>query len=218
MALTEKQVQGVCNMFANTFVNAKSEETRRKILVDFEDAFSKGISDWKTICEGLIKELATDTTVIDSYNALSTRKENEQTPDCDIRPMVKEDFEQVREIINAAFDLAVTEYNEPGFKLFVDSGCSFVACKDDEILGVVLAHVQPELTVPFVYINSFAVAKHVRGTGIGKALFARVKQHACEKHMYMIKLQTDPKIEAYEIYKHWGMQESDLVLMKGYCI
>lgn len=218
MALTNKQVHGVCNMFANGFVNAKSEERRKKMLIDFEDAFSKGISDWKTICEGLIKELTTDATIIDSFNALSQRKETEQKLDCDIRPMVEEDFEQVREIINAAFDLAVTVYDEPRFKLFVESGCSFVACKDDEVLGVVLAHLQPELVAPFVYINSFAVAKHVRGNGIGKALFAKVKQYAYENSMYMIKLQTDPKIDAYEIYKHWGMQESNLVMMKGYCI
>lgn len=218
MALTNKQVEGVCSLFANAFVNAKSEDVRKKHFIDFEDTFSKGISDWKNICEGLIKELTTDVTIIDSYHALSQRKEIEQKPDCDIRPVVKEDFEQVREIINEAFDLAVTEYNTPGFNVFVESGCSFVACKDDEILGVVLAHVQPELAVPFVYINSFAVAKHVRGNGIGKALFAKVKQYACENHMYMIKLQTDPKIEAYEIYKHWGMQESELVMLKGYCI
>ena len=42
MALTNKQVRGVCNMFANAFVHAKSDEERKKILIDFEDAFSRG--------------------------------------------------------------------------------------------------------------------------------------------------------------------------------
>ena len=164
MALTNKQVEGVCNLFANAFVNTKSEEGRKKVFIDFEDAFSKGITDWKTICAGLIKELTTDANIIDLYNNLSKEK------------------------------------------------------KLDRNRIVILAHTQPELVAPFVYINSFAVAKHARGNGIGKALFMQVKKHAHEESIFMLKLQTDPKIEAYEIYKHWGMQESELVMMKGYCI
>ena len=30
MALTNKQVQGVCNMFANAFIHAESEEERKE--------------------------------------------------------------------------------------------------------------------------------------------------------------------------------------------
>lgn len=71
MALTNKQVRGVCNMFANAFVNAKSEEERKKILIDFEDAFSRGIVNWKTICGDRIRRLTADAAIIEAYDTLS---------------------------------------------------------------------------------------------------------------------------------------------------
>lgn len=165
-----------------------------------------------------IRKLTADTSVIEEYEKLSTRNDNtDKKPDCEIRLLVKEDFEQVREIINAAFDMSVTTYDEPSFLAFVESGYSLVACKDDEILGVILAHVQPELSVPYVYINSFAVSEYARGKGIGKAMFMCLKKNMDERGLFMIKLQTDSNIKAYEIYKHWGFQDSELVQMKYYC-
>lgn len=218
MALTNKQVRGVCNMFANAFVNAKSDDERKKIVIDFEDAFARGIVNWKSICGDRIRKLTEDVSIVEEYEKLSTRNDDkDKKAECEIRLLVKEDFEQVREIVNAAFDLSVTKYDEPKFNVFVENGFSMVACKDDEILGVILAHMQPDLSYPNVYINSFAVAEHARGNGIGKALFTKFKKHVDDKEMFLVKLQTDPDIKAYEIYKHWGFQESELVQMKCYC-
>ena len=167
----------------------------------------------------MIKGLTTDTAIIDAYINLSTRNDDKNKKvDCEIRPLEKEDFEQVREVMNAAFDLMVADHDIAKFEAFVESGYSFVAYKDEEILGAVLAHEQPDLSIPIVYINSFAVAEHARGQGIGKALFESLRKKVRENHLLLIKLQTDPKIEAYQIYKHWGMQESELVQMKCYCI
>jgi len=219
MALTNKQVQGVCNMFANAFIHAESEEERKKILIDFEDAFSRGIADWKTICGDQIRKLTADKDIIDAYDTLSTRNDDkEKRVDCEIRPLEKEDFEQVREVMNAAFDLMVADHDIAKFEAFVESRYSFVAYKDGEILGAVLAHEQPDLSLPIVYINSFAVTEHARGQGIGRMLFESLRKKVRDNHLLLIKLQTDPKIEAYQIYKHWGMQESELVQMKCYCI
>ena len=167
----------------------------------------------------MIKGMTTDTAIIDAYNTLSTRNDDkDKKADCEIRSILKEDFEQVREIMNVAFDLMVTSHDMAKYDVFVESGYSLVAYKDEEILGAILAHEQPDLSAPLVYINSFAVAEHARGQGIGKALFKALKEKVRDNNIFLMKLQTDPKIEAYEIYKHWGMQESELVMMKGYCI
>ena len=195
MALTNKQVHGVCNMFANAFVNAKNEEERKKILIDFEDAFGRSIVNWKAICGEQVRKLTSVEKLVETYEMLVTRNDDKgKAPDCEVRLLTKEDFEQVREIVNAAFDMSVTKYDEPKYDVFVDEGFSLVACKDDEILGVILAHLQPDLSVPSVYINSFAVAEHARGNGIGKALFAQFKKQVDDKKLFLIKLQTDPNI------------------------
>lgn len=64
MALTNKQVDGVCSMFARAFVYAKGEAERKKILIDFEDTFSKGIGDWKKMCSEKIRRIATYVTIL----------------------------------------------------------------------------------------------------------------------------------------------------------
>lgn len=41
MALTKKQVEGVTDLFVTNFVNGNDELDRKKILIQFEDAFGK---------------------------------------------------------------------------------------------------------------------------------------------------------------------------------
>lgn len=218
MALTGKQMQGICRMFAIAFVHAENEKVRKKIMIDFEDAFSTGIANWKELCGEQISKLTDDKVIIEEYINLSTRNVEDNKIKCDIRLICKEDFEQVRDIVNEAFDLSITKSDEDKYDYFVKNGFSFVAHSGEEILGVILANIEHDLAVPAVYVNNFAVAEGFRGRGIGKALFTHLKKHAHEKNMFLMKLQTKPDIEAFEIYKHWGMKESGMVQMRGYCI
>ena len=63
------------------------------------------------------------------------------------------------------------------------------------------------------------MAEHVRGNGIGKKMFKHIqKLGRSSGRSGKMKLQTDRKIDAYHIYKHWGFQEDELVHMHSYFV
>ena len=67
-----------------------------------------------------------------------------------------------------------------------------------------------------MYIDTFAVAEHVRNQGIGTKLYSHLRSLLPKREVCRVKLQTDKAIEAYKIYRHWGFQDSELVTMTAY--
>ena len=73
MALTKKQVEGVTDLFVINFVNSNDELDRKKILIQFEDAFGKSICEWKNICREKIELCTSDKRIIECYDEILTR-------------------------------------------------------------------------------------------------------------------------------------------------
>ena len=217
MALTKLQAEAVVKLFALSFAHNDSEKIRKEIFLEFEDTFGRGIADWHSICKEIIEQHTSDKDVIEHFDMLVYRKENQnEWSECLIRQLKESDLEAVIELINSAFSMMLTSYDNERFEKFMESGYSFVACNNDEILGVVLGYLAPDLNMDAVYLDTFTVSETVRGHGIGRMLLRHVSKCASSNHIHLLKLHTNRSIEAYKIYKHWGFRESELVLMKRY--
>lgn len=219
MALTPKQVEGITDMFVASFVNDSNELERKKILIEFEDVFGKSISDWKSICREKIQQRTSDISVIECYDSFINRAEQQDDVDIyQIRLLEENDLEQVRELINFTFGMGLTFYEDERLKKFIESGYSIVAYNNEEIVGVALAFEMPDYNTKTIYLDTFAVAENMRDCGIGKKMLQYIKSLAKSGRVGKIKLQTDRKIDAYHIYKHWGFQEDELIHMHCYFI
>lgn len=221
MALTQKQIAGVVNLFVRALINSEDKEEQKLLCINFEDTFGKSIEDWKEKCKEKLVEYKAKEDVIDKFDEISNRKQNKVTQiEYSIRMMEEHDFGQVRELINQAFDLGLTYYDDDKLKEYSKNGYSIVAYREDEILGVLLAYETPELVMSNIYIDTFTVAECVRGCGIGESMINYVQNIAKEKEkgVYTLRLLTNKNIEAYQIYKHWGFQEMDRVVMKRYFV
>lgn len=219
MALTHRQVEGVISLFATSFINCNNEGERKKMIVNFEDTFGKSIAEWQTKCREAICATTNREDAISSFDNILNKSEIDQSALYQIRMLEVEDLPQVRELINVTFGMGLYEEDDGKLNKFIQSGYSVVASYDDEICGVALAYEIPELSRCSLYLDTFAVAESLRGCGIGKKMLKHI-QSICRKKgghgVYKIKLQTDRKIETYQIYKHWGFGEDDLVHMHMY--
>lgn len=219
MALTKKQIEGVINLFVASFINSSSGLDRKKTLIEFEDAFGKSICEWKGICREKIEKYTSDNSVIECFDEIINR--HEQTNNIDeytVRKLEETDLAQIREIINDVFGMCLTFYDDYKLKKFIESEYSVVACNGEEIVGVALAFEMPDYNIATIYLDTFAVVEYLRGCGIGKKMLKHIQKVGKTEGVSKIKLQTDRKIDAYYIYKHWGFQEDELTHMHSYFI
>lgn len=219
MALTKSQVDSIVDLFSLAFANSSDESVREKAYFEFEDIFGKGIDNWQAICRGKIKQCTLNEAVIEHFDRLAHRHDNKvEDMEYLIREIKESDLAAVIELINNAFSMNLTYFDNDKIKKFMDSGYSFVACNNDEVLGVALGYYIPDLCMDAVYLDTLTVAETIRGRGIGRKLLSHISKCAISNKIYEIKLHTDRTIEAYQIYKHWGFKESKLVLMKAFVL
>lgn len=186
----------------------------RQIIETWENI---SIREWQECCEKVIREKMQNAEVLEQFHALAVRKKD-RTCNYLIRNIEDEDLGAVLELINRNFDMNLTEYDKEDLEPFMQSGYSFVVCREEEVLGVVLGYCVPELTGQSVYIDTLVVGETVRNQGLSSMLLSHVMEIASKKHIHIIKLQTDKEIKAYEIYKHLGFIENKCVPMKRYFI
>lgn len=218
MALTKAQSDMAINLFSDLFVRDNTVEERKRLFLEFEDIFGKGIHDWQNICRERMKQKLSDKKVIEYFDAFANRKEQKKEQEYQIRKLEKTDLEAVRELINRAFQMCLTFYDDGKFEPFIESGYSFAACNKEELLGVALGYRMPDLSMDAIYIDTLAVAEMARGNGIGRQLLSHISKCAVKNGVYMLKLQTDKVKDAYQFYRHLGFEESELVLMKRYSL
>ncbi len=217
MALIKTQIEAILNLFVSSFVNGCNEKERKALVIQFGDAFGKSISDWKNMCREKIAERTSDNSVTECFDRITNCvEETINTDEYEVRLLEENDLSQVREIINAIFAMALTFYDDDKFKKFISSGYSVVACNGEEIVGVALAYEMPDYNIDTIYLDTFAVSEHLRGYGIGKKMLKYIQKLGTPDQIKKMKLQTDRKIDAYHIYKHWGFQDDELVHMYTY--
>lgn len=167
MALTKLQADAVIKLFVSSFSNESNEKNRKKIFIDFEDAFGKGIADWQSICKEEMEHYTSNKGVMEHFDMLIHRKEG-QSVCCDylIRELAESDLKAVIELINCAFSMRLTSYDNERFKKFMESGYSFVACNNNDILGVVLGYFAPNLSMDEVIWTPLRWQKQQEGMGL----------------------------------------------------
>lgn len=91
---------------------------------------------------------------------------------------------------------------------FIDSGYSYVAKRENVILGFILAYKCPTYGGNYyMYIDTFVVNSDVQGKGIGKMLLQKLRENMFKNRIFRVKLMTKKEIPAYKIYKHLGFEE-----------
>ena len=65
-------------------------------------------------------------------------------------------------------------------------------------------------------MDSFAIKKGMRNHGIGKKMIVHSEEQASKEKIHKLVLKTDKKIKAYDIYRHWGFEESESLFMQHY--
>lgn len=219
MAMTEKQIEGVLSLFVTCFVNESDEVKRKKIYLQFNDNFGGSIGDWTTLAIEKIGLQTDNIDIIDEFNKLSSKEKEDLSADIEIRKLCRADFEQIRELIRNEFGTCLSVYDELGLQSFLRSEHSFVACKDSEILGVILAGKMPNISHMRIYIDTFVITASMRGRGIGHKLYkAVINAPMGQKNVAEMVLKTEKNREAYQIYKHWGFRDADLIYMSNFYV
>lgn len=218
MALTKFQEQAVIDLFVMAFKSSKTQDECKTVFLQFESDFGKSIPDWKVKCRLALIEQSADSKELKTYHELTNGNNwtSALSSVCVVRALKKDDLSQIREIINQSLNLQMLDNKD--LEKFVETRYSFVACIDDEIVGVILADDVCKLFFSEIWIDVFAVAEYVRGQGIGKKLLNHLKQTAVDEKKNVLNTHTERDRTAYQIYKHWGFKEIEGVQMEKFCI
>lgn len=117
-------------------------------------------------------------------------------------------------MVRSAFGLVLSENDDENIRDFMNQGYSFVICKEDLVVGLILAFLKPNLNGKELFIDTLVIEENLRGKGLGKKLLKYVFKKASDNDIYLARLQTDKMIDAYRIYEHLGFWESQMVQMR----
>lgn len=211
MALSKLQVEEALELFVNNFVHETAGINRKRLFQRFGDVFGNGIVEWHNLVLDLMREKDIDKGIVNEFEHLigENKKKNLNYM---YRELSEEDLKMVRELLNRAFDTILTEYNDEHLKKFIN-GYSLVACDKGDIVGVIMSYPIMSLHSNIIYVDSLVVAEYARGSGIARALLNNVHKKAIKNGIYCLKLMTDKHLDAYQMYRHLGFNESKYVLM-----
>lgn len=211
MALSKLQAEEALELFINNFVLENTGIKRKRLFQKFGDVFGNGIVEWKALALDIMKEKAIHKDIVDEFCCLvDGNKENNS--DYEYRELKEEDFKMVRELLNRAFDTILTELDDEHLKKFIN-GYSLVACDKGDIVGVIMCYPIMSLHADMLYVDSLVVSEYARGRGIVRALLESVQRKGIKNRIYCLKLMTDKHLDAYQMYRHLGFNESKYVLM-----
>lgn len=208
MALRKAQKEMAITLFAKAFSAAEDERDRKELFIQFSDAYEDSIQDW----QGKVEEELKDDVVKEEFQRLVNRKQKIDIKDfVIIENLKKEDLKQISYLASKELDMMPWVENEIGPESlfdFIDSGYSYVAKRENVILGFILAYKCPTYGGNYyMYIDTFVVNSDVQGKGIGKMLLQKLRENMFKNRIFRVKLMTKKEIPAYKIYKHLGFEE-----------
>lgn len=211
MAMTKAQKEIAVTLFANTFLASKDKQSRKVLFIEFSDAFNGSICDWKERAEQEIKD---ESLKIEFKELCKGEKKTDIKEYITIEALRADDLNQISQLARMELGNSSWIYHACGEKApdsiddFVEGGYSFVAKRENEVLGFILACKCPTYGGAYcLYIDTFVVGKDAQGLGIGKMLFAKIKENMFMDRIFSMKLMTQRERPAYKIYKHLGFKE-----------
>lgn len=215
MALRKAQKEIAITLFSKAFSAAKDEDARKELFIQFSDAYNGSIQGWESKVEAELE----DDVVKEEFLKFVNREPKKSVKEfVTIEPLKEEDLEQISYLSNK--ELETTPWVRISEELeslddFINSGYSYVAKREDVILGFILAYRCPEYGGHYsIYIDTFVVNSDAQGNGIGRMLLEKLKEDMFHKRIFKIKLMTKREIPAYKIYKHLGFEEDKYVHMR----
>lgn len=217
MAMREAQKEMAIILFAKAFA-AADENGRKELYIQFADAYEGSIRDWKVEVEDAFK----DEELKEAFRKLDKRTEQKKFLEfVTIEALKKEDLEQISYLATKELNMMPWIEMETGpdsINDFVNSGYSYVAKREKEVLGFILAYKCPTFGGRyFLYIDTIVVNGDVQGNGIGKMLLQKVREGMFKNRILRVELMTKKEMPAYKIYKHLGFEDvEDYVHMQHY--
>ena len=212
MALSRRQAKAVIKLFVNTFASS-DEDKRKDVYADFADSFSGGIKQWEVTIYGAFIDEGVSSDVISQWQELEeARKGGHVTETCEICKMTMADEDQIVKLLSNEIGCMprFAEYDEVGtVKDFENTGYSFVAKKNNEVVGVIMAQKIMDYGSYHIFVNNYAVKASMQGNGIGKQLMEHLISAARKDKIHKILLHTEKKLKAYDIYHHMGFEDQD---------
>ena len=76
MALTKRQAKSALNLFIDSFMDAKTQESRKNRFILFKDCFGNEIANWQEICIKRLCEQNAEPSTIYFFKEMCSRKCN----------------------------------------------------------------------------------------------------------------------------------------------
>jgi len=212
MILSERQTHSVLKMFVSVFAAANADQ-RKDVYLDFADSFFGSISNWEDTISAAFSEAETAPDIIMQWQKIEAERKEAHTKEvCEIDRMNAADEKEIVGLLARELDcmpcFAGTD-TIGTVKDFAATGFSFVAKKNQKIIGVIMAQKVMDYGTQHVFINNFAVTASMQGKGIGKQLLNRLIQTARAEHIHKIMLHTQKKLKAYDVYHHIGFEDQE---------
>jgi len=218
MALRTAQKEMAVSLFVKAFGVTKEKQSRKALFIQFCDAFDESIRGWKEIVEQSIED---DYLQKEFKELCNSEREIDIKEYVTIEPLTVDDLEQISYLSSKELDTMTWIKDTKGpdsIDDFVDGGYSYVAKRENVILGFILAYKCPSYGgYYYLYIDTFVVGRDAQGYGIGKMLLSKIREKAFQNRIFGVKLMTQREKTAYQIYKHMGFEEiEDYVHMRRY--
>lgn len=186
MALRKAQKEMAVTLFVKAFSAAKDESDRKELYIQFSDAYEGDIKDWQHIVEAEISD-----GVKEEFVKLANRTEKSDIKEyVTVEPLKIEDLEQISYLTSKELDMmpwVAFEMEEDSLVDFINSGYSYVAKREDVILGFILAYKCPNYGGHYsLYIDTLVVDSVYKGMELVKCCYKRLEKICCIKE-YMVQ-------------------------------
>ncbi len=209
MSLRKAQKEMSVTLFTKAFSTTEDKQSRKELFIQFGDAFDGSICDWKETVE---QELEDEHLRAEFQELCNSKGKTDIKEYVTIEPLQVDDLEQISYLANKELDLGPWLKDDEIDSLddFVDGGYSFVAKRENVILGFILAHRCPAYGgYYYLYIDTFVVGRDAQGYGIGKMLLSKICENRLKKRILNVKLMTQSEKTAHQIYKHLGFEDME---------